>query len=135
MTRIWERLFIGSLADAKALATGNSEGINTVISLSKPTVQARRRDVNYLHFAVENEGPVATARFDAIIDAIAENIRWGLVLLHCNDGIRRAPAFAAAWMDVVGFRNIDAAVDDIRRVCPNIWPSVIVMESLRRHLQ
>jgi hypothetical protein len=38
-------------------------------------------------------------------------------------------------MDIVGFANIDAALTKVRRVCPNIWPSVVVVESLRRHLK
>lgn len=135
MTRLWERLFIGSIDDAEALADDNPEDINAVITICKVAVQHRRSDANYLYFPVESGRPVPVRQFDSVIDAIGENIRWGRVLLHCNDGIRRAPAFAAAWMDVVGFRNIDAGVDEIRRVCPDIWPSVIVMESLRRHLQ
>lgn len=134
MTRLWERLFIGSIDDAEALADDNPEGISTVITLCKATVQQRRSDANYLYFPVESGRPVPVRQFYSVIDAIAENIRWGRVLLHCNDGVRRAPAFAAAWMDVVGFANIDAALTEIRRVCPNIWPSVIVLDSLRRHL-
>jgi hypothetical protein len=135
MTRIWERLFIGSIDDAEVLADDNPEGINTVIAICKVAVQHRRSDANYLYFPVESGSPVPIRAFYGIIDAIGENIRWGRILLHCNDGIRRAPAFAAAWMDVVGFANIDAALTEIRRVCPNISPSVVVVDSLRRHLK
>ena len=135
MIRVWERLFIGGLTDAKALVEQNPEPINTVISLCERTVHAKRRDINYLHFPVENGSPVPIRTFYGAIDAIGENIRWGRVLLHSDDGTSRAPAFAAAWMDVVGYKNIDAALNEVRRVRPDISPSAIVIESLRRHLQ
>ena len=135
MTRIWERLYMGGLADAEELAVDNSEGITTVITLCNLVVQEKRWDINYLQFPFEDGLPVPVRKFDAIIDAIAENIRWGRVLLHCNQGVSRAPSMAAAWMHVVGFRNIDAALNEIRRVYPDIHPSEIVVESVRRHLQ
>jgi protein-tyrosine phosphatase len=135
MTRIWERLYIGGVADAEALADGNPEGIDTVVTLCNLGVQARQRDINYLHFQLEDGLPIPVGRFDAIIDAVAENIRWGRILLHSSDGMSRAPGIAAAWMDVVGFKNIDAALAEIRQFCPNISPSDIVVESLRRHLR
>lgn len=135
MTRLWERLFIGGFADAEQLAVDNPVRITTVITLCNLVVPEKRWDINYLHFPFEDSLPVPVRKFDSIIDALAENIRWGRVLLHCNQGVSRAPSMAAAWMHVVGFRNIDAALDEIRRVCPDIWPSEIVLESLRRHLQ
>lgn len=135
MTRIWERLFIGGLADAEQLAADNPDEITTVITLCNLAIQKKRWDINYLHFPFEDCLPIPVRKFDAIIGALAENIRWGRVLLHCNKGVSRAPSIAAAWMHAVGFKNIDAALNEIRRVCPDIWPSEIVVESIRRHLQ
>ena len=43
MTKIWERLFIGGLADAEELATGNPFIITTVISLCELPVENKRR--------------------------------------------------------------------------------------------
>ena len=134
MTRMWERLFIGGIADAEQLAVDNPERITTVVTLCNLAVQEKRWDINYLHLPFEDGLPVPVRKFDSIIDSIAENVRWGRVLLHCNLGVSRAPSIAAAWMHVVGFRNIDAALDKIRRAHPDIWPSEILLESLRRHL-
>lgn len=134
MTRIWERLFIGGIADAEQLAVDNPERITTVVTLCNLAVQEKRWDINYLHLPFEDGLPVPVRKFDSIIDALAENIRWGSVLIHCNQGVSRAPSIAAAWMHVVGFRNIDTALDEIRRAHPDIWPSEILLESLRRHL-
>ena len=135
MTQIWERLYIGSLADAEELAEGNLDGITTVISLSEGAVAFRREGVNYLHLSIEDDEPVPVRQFDAIIDALTENIRWGVVLLHCGVGVSRAPSLAAAYMAAVGYKGIDAAVSEIRKVRPFIHPSTVLVESLKENLR
>lgn len=134
-TRIWERLWVGGLADAEVLAAGNPHGIATVISLSEFPAEAHCKGVNYLHFPFHDGLPIPVRKFDAILDAIEENIRWGTVLLHCSVGVSRAPSLAASWMATVGYKNLNAAVDEIRRVRPLIDPSKILLDSIRRHLQ
>jgi protein-tyrosine phosphatase len=134
-TQVWERLFIGSIADAEVLAVSNPERITTVVSLSDVPLDARRTTVNYLHYPIEDDKPVSVRQFDRILDAMSENIRWGTVLLNCSQGVSRAPSIAAAYMDAVGFKNIDAAVDEIRRVRPSVNPSIILLNCIRRHLR
>jgi len=134
MTRIWERLFIGGLADAEALAAKNPNRITTVISLSE-IPEAQRASVNYLHFPIEDDNPVSVRQFDRVLDALSENVRWGSVLLHCTHGMSRAPSMAAAYMDAVGYKNIDAAFKEIQQLCPFINPSAILVESLKEHLR
>lgn len=134
MTRLWERLFIGSLADAEELASGNPNGITTVISLSEmPGTQ--RASVNYLHLPIEDDKPVSVRQFDRILDVISENVRWGTLLLHCSQGVSRAPSMVAAYMDAVGYRNLDAALKEIKQLRPFINPSTILVESLKEHLR
>ncbi len=135
MTQIWERLFIGGLADAEELAAGNPHGITTVISLCELPVEAKRVSINYLHFAIEDDEPVSVWQFDRILDALYENIRWGTVLLHCSQGVSRAPSMAAAYMDAVGYKSIDAAIGEIRKLRPFISPSTVLVSSLKEHLQ
>lgn len=135
MTQVWERLFIGSLADAERLAGGNPHGITTVISLSEIPVQTKRGDINYFHLPIEDDEPVPIRQFYSVMDAIRKGIRWGTVLVQCGAGVSRAPSLTAAWMASVGYKNIDAALDDIRKVRSFIAPSDILLESLRRHLQ
>jgi protein-tyrosine phosphatase len=135
MTKIWERLFIGGITDAEKLAVGNPHGITTVVSLSELPVESKRNGINYLHLPIEDDEPVPVYQFDRILDAISENIRWGSVLLHCGVGVSRAPSLAAAYMDAVGYKSIDAAVKEIRKVRPFIHPSTVVVNSLKEHLQ
>jgi protein-tyrosine phosphatase len=134
MTQVWERLFIGGIADAEDLADANPSGIATVISLSEIPVENKRRGVNYLHLPIEDDEPVPVRQFDAIMDALTENIRWGSVLLHCGVGVSRAPSLAAAYMAAVGYKSIDAALGEIRKARPFIHPSSTLLNSLKEHL-
>lgn len=134
MTRIWERLWIGDLTDANKLADENPGGIATVISLCQLAVHTKRWDINYLHLPIEDNTPIPIKQFQSVTDAISERIQWGRVLLHCNQGWSRAPSLAAAYMHKVGFKNLGAALDEIRRVCPIVSPSEVLLESLRKHL-
>jgi dual specificity phosphatase 12 len=135
MTKIWERLYIGGLADAVELADDNPHRITTVVSLSEIPVEAKRKGVNYLHLPIADDEHVPVRQFDRILDAIAENIRWGTVLIHCNQGMSRAPSMAAAYIDSVGCKGIDAALDEIRKLRPFVHPSSTVLKSLKENLQ
>jgi protein-tyrosine phosphatase len=135
MTQIWERLFIGGIADAEQLADANPSGITTVVSLSEIPVEAKRRDIKYLHLPIEDDVPVPVRQFYGVMDAIRKNIRWGTVLLHCGVGVSRAPSLAAAYMDAVGCMGIDAAIKEIRQVRPFIHPSTELVESLKENLR
>lgn len=135
MTQVWERLFIGGIADAEQLADANPSGITTVVSLSEIPVEAKRRDINYLHLPIEDDVLVPVRQFYGVMDAIRKNIRWGTVLLHCGVGVSRAPSLAAAYMDAVGCMGIDAAIKEIRQVRPFIHPSTELVESLKENLR
>lgn len=134
MTRLWYRLWVGGLTDAERLAKGNSNGINTVISLCAECISSKRHGVNYIRIPIEDAEPISRAQFDRIIDAIAENIRWGTVLLHCGVGLSRAPSLAAGWMAAIGYKTLDDAIAEIERLRPIIAPSKTLFESIRRHL-
>ena len=133
-TQVWERLYIGGIADAEELAAGNPYRISTVVSLSEAPVESKRREINYLHLSIEDDVPVPIRQFYGIMNAIRKNIRWSTVLVNCGVGISRAPAMTAAWMHVVGYKNIDAAIEEIRQMRPIINPSKVLLQSLRRHL-
>jgi protein-tyrosine phosphatase len=77
MTRIWERLWVGGLTDAQRLAKGIPNHIDTVISLCEAGAASKRRGMNYLHLPIQDAEPIPVRQFDAIMDALSENIRWG----------------------------------------------------------
>jgi protein-tyrosine phosphatase len=90
--------------------------------------------VNYIHIPIEDDRPVPVSKFDSVIDAIAENIRWGTVLLHCALGLSRASTMTAAWMHVIGYKNFDAAIEEVRQKRPTIDPSKTLLDSVKEHL-
>ena len=135
VTRIWERLYLGGRRDAERLFQSNPFNITTVVSLCEEEVIRHNPAVNYLHIPIADDSRLGVGQFDAIIDAIAENIRWGTVLLHCGSGMSRAPIMTAAWMHVAGYKNVDGALEEIAQLRPIIAPSKILLTSVRGHLR
>jgi protein-tyrosine phosphatase len=134
MTQIWERLFIGCLADAERLARKNPNGIAAVISLCEQCVEDKAANIRYVCLPIEDDEPVPVRQFNAVINALAVNISQGVVLLHCGLGISRAPTLAAAYLHRTGYKNFDAAIEEIRQFRPNIEPSQILMTSVKENL-
>ncbi len=135
VTHVWERLYLGARNDAERLYRSNPYGITTVVSLCEEPVLRRNQSINYVHIPIADATPVAVGKFDAIMDPIAENIRWGTVLVHCASGVSRSPIMTAAWFHVVGYRNIDAALLEIKRLRPIVSPSPILLKSVKGHLK
>ena len=135
VTKIWERLYLGSLHDAQRLAKGNPHGITTVVSLSEHPPITTHPEITYVHLPVEDEIPIPIARFNAIMYAISNNIRRGKVLLHCGGGISRAPIMAAAYLHCVGYKEFDAALQEIAILRGFVSPSAILLASVREHLR
>jgi len=134
VTQIWERLFLGGRDNAEYLVRSNPFGITTVISVCEEKVLRRNPAINYVHVRIADATPIPVGQFDSAMDAIAENVRWGKVLVHCGSGVSRAPIMTAAWMHVVGYRNIDAALLEIKKLRPIVSPSSILLASVKEHL-
>jgi protein-tyrosine phosphatase len=135
VTQIWARLYLGSLEDAERLARVNALKITTVVSLSEDAPCNTRPEITYIHLHVEDAQAIPARQFDAVMGAIAENIRRGRVLLHCGSGISRAPVMTAAWIHTVGHKDLDAALSEIAGLRPIINPSAILLASVREHLR
>jgi protein-tyrosine phosphatase len=131
ITKIWWRLYLGSMFDAQRLAKANPHGLTHVVSLSENAPITTRSEVTYVHLPVEDEIAIPPARFNAIMDAISSNIRQGKVLLHCGSGISRGPIMAAAYLHCVGYKEFDAALQDIALLRGFISPSAILLASVR----
>jgi protein-tyrosine phosphatase len=79
--------------------------------------------------------PVPGRKFEAIMNAITQSIRRGTVLLHCAEGVSRAPSLTAAYLHRVGYKQIDAALAEIKRLRPIANPSKTLFESVKEHLR
>jgi protein-tyrosine phosphatase len=129
VTRLWERLCVGSIRDAEALGVSNPHKITAVITLCEEQVRSRNQSINYLRFPINDNRPIPARQFDAVIDAVAESIRWGTALIHCLGGTSRTPILTAAWMHVVGYKNVEDALIEISEHRP-IEPSPILLKSV-----
>jgi protein-tyrosine phosphatase len=133
MTQVWERLFVGNLLDADSLAASNPHEITAVITVCDEEVRRKSPVITYLRFPIADCRPLERKQMDSILDAICENIRSGSVLVHCVGGSSRSPILTAAWMHIVGYRNIDDALIEIGKRRP-IDPSPILLKSVMEHL-
>jgi protein-tyrosine phosphatase len=134
VTQIWERLYLGGRDDAEHLFRANPFGITTVLSLCEEKVLRRSPGINYVHVRIADATPIPLGQFDSAMDAIAENIRWSKILIHCGSGVSRSPVMTAAWMHVVGYKHIDAALVEIKKLRPIISPSSILLASVKELL-
>jgi len=134
ITRIWHRLSVGSLEDARRLASANPLGIKTVVSLCPGEVTPRDERIEYVQIPIGDSAPICPKQFDQIMAEIAKSVRRGAVLVHCLEGISRSPLMCAAWMQRCGYTSIDAALAEIADLRPAIDPSPVLLSSIRRLL-
>jgi protein-tyrosine phosphatase len=120
--------------DAEGLAESNPHGINTVITLCEKPLRHRNPSIHYEQVPIPDGTLITGAQFQIFMDAIWQNIS-GNVLLHCIGGRSRTPVIAACWLHSVGYKNIDAALEEIAKLRPAIDPSPILLLSIREHLK
>ena len=129
MTKIWERLYIGSLKDAAQLTRSNPRRITTVVSLCREKVQQRAPKLIYIHIPIPDAAPISSQKFEDIMYAIAIGVRRGSVLVHGREGMNRSPVLMAAWMDRCGYREIDKALSEIGKL-RDLAPSRALLTSV-----
>ena len=135
ITRIWERLYLGSLRDAAQLATENPFGINSVLSLCSQKVPYKASRIRYTRLPIAESRPISARQFDAVMGEISEGVRNGNLLIHCVAGINRSPVMTAAWLHRCGCLNLVAALVEINRRRPIINPSPVLLRSVAEHLR
>ena len=135
ITRVWERLFLGSLKDAAQLAVDNPLGITAVVSLCSHKVPHMARGVRYTCVPIPDSRPISARQFNAVMAAIAEGVRNGKLLIHCVGGVSRSPIMTAAWLHRCGCLNIVTALREIAGRRPSIDPSPVLLRSVAAHLR
>jgi protein-tyrosine phosphatase len=130
VTRIWERLYLGSLKDAEQLARSNPQRITTVVSLCRQQAVQRAPKIIYMHIPIQDARPISAQKFEDIMFAIGLGVRRGNLLLHCLQGMNRSPILMAAWLDRCGYAGIDKALSQIAKL-RDIAPSRTLLTSVR----
>lgn len=134
ITRVWERLCIGSMKDAERLASDNPMGITTVVSLCPEEISCKAKGIEHVNIPIADAQPILAKQFEEIMATIAEHIRFGAVLLMCAAGMSRSPIMSAAWMHCCGYLNFETALEEIAKVRPIIDPSPVLLKSVKEEL-
>lgn len=134
MTKIWERLYLGSLNDAEQLAHSNPRRIATVVSLCKDQAIHRAPKLIYMHIPIEDARPISQQKFEDIMFAIALGVRRGNLLVHCLQGMNRSPIMIAAWMDRCGYAEVEKALSEMSKL-RDLAPSSILLTSVQGYLR
>ncbi len=130
MTKIWERLFLGSLKDAEQLARSNPQRITTVVSLCRQQAVHRASKITYIHIPIPDARPISAQKFEDILYAMAIGVRRGNLLVHCLEGMNRSPILIAAWMHRCGYAGIDKALSEIAAL-RDLAPSDTLLRSVK----
>lgn len=134
LTKIWERLYLGSLQDAEQLARSNPRRIGSVVSLCRDPVVQRAPKITYIHIPIADARPISAQKFEDIMFAFAIGVRRGNLLVHCLQGMNRSPILVAAWLDRCGYAGIDKALTEIGKL-RDLAPSRILLTSVRNLLR
>jgi protein-tyrosine phosphatase len=135
MTRIWERLYLGSLNDAARLAAENPFGITAVLSLCSRKVPHKASRISYTRIPIAESRPISARKFEDVMGAISQGVRHGNLLIHCVGGMNRSPIMTAAWLHRCGCLNLVAALFEIDKRRPTIDPSPVLLRSVAVHLR
>jgi protein-tyrosine phosphatase len=130
VTKIWERLYLGSLKEAEQLARSNPQHINTVVSLCREQAVHRAPKITYIHIPIPDSRPISAQKFEDIMFAMAIGVRRGNLLVHCLAGMSRSPILIAAWLHRCGYAGIDKALSQIAEL-RDIAPSQTLLSSVR----
>jgi hypothetical protein len=77
VTKIWWRLYLGSMFDAQRLAKANPHGLTHVVSLSENAPITTHSEVTYVHLPVEDEIAALVQSRHAIHTHIgARSLHW-----------------------------------------------------------
>jgi atypical dual specificity phosphatase len=133
VTKIWERLYLGSLKDAEQLARSNPQRITTVVSLCREQIVHRTPKITYIHIPISDSRPISAQKFEDIMFAVAVGVRRGNLLVHCLAGKSRSPIVIAAWLDRCGYAGIDKALSQIAEL-RDLAPSDTLLASVKEVL-
>ena len=130
MTKIWERIYLGSLKDAEQLARSNPQRITTVVSLCREQAVHRTPKITYIHIPIPDSRPISAQKFEDIMFAMAIGVRRGNLLVHCLAGMSRSPILIAAWLHRCGYAGIDKALSEIAEL-RDLAPSHTLLRSVK----
>ncbi len=135
ITKIWERLYLGNANDADHLSVPNRLGITAVVNVSLEPNRHRQDGIKYVHLPLDESEWIPPLKIEQVMTTISRLVRTGKVLVHCAAGFSRSPVIAALYMHVVGYKNFDDALSELRGLRSVVDPSKLVIESGKNYLK
>jgi protein-tyrosine phosphatase len=135
LSRVAERLYLGALRDAEALATSNPHDIRSVITLCQEPVGHRSPDIQYLQFRINEVKTVDPKFLATVLAAIERSIERGPVLCHCLLGVSRSPAVLAAYLQRTSFASYEAALRYLQGLRPCVDPGIALSRGVKSALE
>jgi len=135
MTKVFERLYVGDADDADRLAITNPDGITAVLNVNTEVNQQWRDGITYVFFLLNEHERISPRRFEQLMVTISDLIRAGTLLVHCSAGSERSPVIVAAYMHLIGYKNFNDALSELRSLRPVVAPSSLILERARVYLE
>jgi protein-tyrosine phosphatase len=135
MTKVFERLYVGSSHDADRLADSNPDRIIAVLNLNTEPNHHWRDGISYVFFPIHEFERISAYRFEGLMMRIGQLIRAGNLLVHCAEGSSRSPVVVAVYMHVVGYMNFDDALSQLRGLRPVVAPSSLIVERAKVYVE
>lgn len=135
VTKIWDRLFLGNLCDAKRLGKMNHHGLTTALSSSARLPCVSRRGISYVRLHVDDAQAIPIPRFDKIMRSIAENPRRAKLRIYRGSAVSHARFIGAAWMLLVGSESRDKALVEIAELRFVAAPAAMQLPSVTGYLR
>jgi len=135
MTKVFERLYLGDADDADLLAVTNPFGITAVVNVSTEVHRQWREGITYVYSCLDEPERLDPRRFERLMVTINDLIRAGTVLVHCSAGSERSPVIVAAYMHLIGYKNFNDSLSELRSLRPVVAPSSLILERARVYLE
>jgi len=116
MTEIIDRLYVGNVIDAQELVGSNPNNIEVVLNLSTEPPYPLNPTIEYKECRFEdNENhPMSYEKFQEIM-AFLDSRSDKRILIHCQQGVNRAPTVTAAWLTWTNYsKSFESAVELVR---------------------
>lgn len=135
ITQVFKRLYVGDANDADSLADTNPFGITAVMNVGSEVNRHWGEEITYVFFFLHEYERISPRRLERLMVTIGQLIRAGTVLVHCGAGSERSPVIVALYMHVVGYKNFEDALSELRSLRPVVAPSSLIIERAKAYLE
>jgi protein-tyrosine phosphatase len=133
VTRIDERLFLGDGLDAKLLQSENPLNIKAVVNVENDPDEPVD-GINNVHVPMMDDGSVPAEAFDVALNAVAEYLRSGPVLVHCTMGASRSVVVVALHLALTKEISLETALLRVKNLRVQADPASETVECGKRYL-